>query len=153
MVDYFEDVPVGQAREFGEYHVGKSEIVEFAEQYDPQAFHTDEAAAAESLFGGLVASGWHTAAMTMRMIVDNMPSESASSGAIGVDDLRWKKPVRPGDTLHVRSEVVDKEPWRGQYGLVHSGTTVYNQDDEEVMSFVGKILYERRETDGDDASE
>jgi acyl dehydratase len=117
----------------------------FAEQYDPQPFHVDEEAAEESLFGGLVASGWHTAAMTMRMIVDNMPAESASSGAIGVDDLRWKRPVRPDDRLHVRSEVVDKEPWSGQYGLVHNRTTVYTEDDQEAMSFVGKILYGRHE--------
>jgi len=144
MAEHFEDVEVGSTREFGEYQVTKEEVVEFAEQYDPQAFHVDEEAAEESLFGGLVASGWHTAAMTMRMIVDDMPTDSASAGAIGVDELRWKKPVRPGDTLRVRSEVVDKEPWRGQYGLVHNGTTVYNQDDQEVMSFVGKILYERR---------
>ncbi|PSP90156.1 dehydratase [Halobacteriales archaeon QS_4_69_34] len=144
--EFFEDVAVGETREFGDRTVDREEMIEFAEQFDPQPFHVDEAAAEQSMFGGLIASGWHTAAMTMGLLVDNLMVESAATGAIGVDDLRWENPVRPGDTLSVRTEVLDKEPWGGgSLGLVRSGTTTLNQDDDTVMSMVGLVLYERRE--------
>jgi acyl dehydratase len=144
--EFFEDVAVGETREFGGRTVDREEIIEFAERFDPQPFHVDEAAAEQSMFGGLIASGWHTAAMTMRLLVDNLMVESAATGAVGVDDLRWENPVRPGDTLSVRTEVLDKEPWGGgSLGLVRSGTTTLNQDDDTVMSMVGLVLYERRE--------
>ncbi|HKJ59639.1 MAG TPA: MaoC/PaaZ C-terminal domain-containing protein, partial [Halobacteriales archaeon] len=103
---YFEDVEVGDAAEFGGYQVTAEEVVAFAERYDPQPFHTDEAAAQGSVFGGLVASGWHTAAMCMRMRVDAEGKEVPLLGSRGVDELRWRRPVRPGDTLRVRTEVV-----------------------------------------------
>jgi len=136
---YYEDIAVGDTEEFGEYHVTKEEIIEFASQYDPQPFHTDEEAAKESAFGELVASGWHTAAICMRLLVDNMMDKRASMGARGVDELRWKQPVRPGDTLHLRTEVVDKrrsesDPGRGYVDNKMEGL---NQNDEVVISWVG----------------
>ena len=143
----FEDIEVGDERRFGSYEVTREELLDFAERYDPQSFHTDETAAAESLFGGLIASGWHTAAMTMSMLVANLFSGSAATGAVGVDELRWPNPVRPGDTLSVHTEVIDTEPWNESLGLVRSRTTTYDQNDEAVMSMVGLVLYERREAE------
>jgi acyl dehydratase len=143
---YFEDVTVGEIREFGEYHVTKAEIVEFAERYDPQPFHVDEEAAAESAFGELVASGWHTAAMGMRMLVDNYLGESAGMGGQSADELRWREPVRPGDTLSLRTEVVDKrlsesDPRRG---YVEHSVETRNQRDEVVLSYTVTGMIERR---------
>ncbi|MFC4438814.1 MULTISPECIES: MaoC family dehydratase [Natrialbaceae] len=146
---YFEDIEVGETREFGEYHVTSDEIVEFAERYDPQPFHVDEEAAAETMFGELVASGWHTAAMSMRMLVEGPDDEEdrASMGSPGVDELRWHQPVRPGDTLSLRTEVLEKRPSesRSDRGYVKSRLETFNQDDELVMSWVGNAIYERRE--------
>jgi acyl dehydratase len=147
MTEYYEDLAVGDVRGFGDYTVSADELVRFAEQYDPQPFHVDGDAAERSMFGGLIASGWHTASVTMRMLVEHELADSGATGALGVDDLRWPNPVRPGDTLSVRTEIVEKEPWRGDLGLVHTETTTLNQDDEIVMSMVGLVLYERRETE------
>jgi acyl dehydratase len=140
---YFEGIDVGDERSFGAYHVTEAEILEFAGQYDPQPFHTDKEAAQGSMFGGLVASGWHTAAITMRMLVDNYLSESRALGAVGVDELRWRQPVRPDETLSVETEVVDKEPWgEGQgMGVVHSETRTKSEDDTTKMTFVGLVLF------------
>lgn len=145
-MQYYEDVEVGETREFGEYRATKEEILEFGRKYDPQPFHVDEAAAEETMFGGLIASGWHTAAMTMRMLVENVMAETAATGALGIDELRWTRPVRPGDTLTVETEVLDKEPWAQGLGLVRSATRVY-ADGEQVMSMVGLLLFEMRESD------
>jgi acyl dehydratase len=142
--EHFEDIAVGETQTVGEREVTREEILEFAERYDPQPFHTDETAAAESMFGGLIASGWHTAAMTMELLVTNAFTDSAATGAIGVDELRWPNPVRPGDTLTVHTEVIDTEPWSETLGLVRSRTTTV-AGEEEVMSMVGLVLYERRE--------
>lgn len=142
--EFYEDLSIGDTREFGSYTVEKDEIVSFAEQYDPQPFHVDETAAEQSMFGGLIASGWHTAAMTMRMIVENIIRDSSAAGAVGIDNLRWKQPVRPDDTLSVTTEILEKEPWDDDLGLVRSGTSVYNQDDTEVMSMEGLMLYRMR---------
>ena len=146
MPDYYEDVEVGDTREFGERSVTKEEIVEFAEKYDPQPFHVDEEAASETIFGGLIASGWQTAAICMRLFVDNMADE-AWVGARGVDELRWIRPVRPGDTLSVEVEIVEKRPDETNPGLgrVHTRLTAYNQDDEAVISWIGLGMVERRE--------
>lgn len=144
---YFEDIEVGTTRAFGDYHVTKEEIVEFAEQYDPQPFHTDEDAATESAFGELVASGWHTAAISMRMLVDNYLRENAGMGGRGADELRWRRPVRPGDTLSVRATVAGKrrsesDPRRG---YVENDIEVVNQNDEIVLSYTVTGMIERRE--------
>ncbi|WP_254524145.1 MaoC family dehydratase [Natrinema caseinilyticum] len=143
---YYEDIEVGETREFGEYHVTKEEIIEFAERYDPQPFHVDEDAAAESAFGELVASGWHTASICMRMLVDGPIQERASMGARGVDELRWKQPVKPGDTLSIRTEVLDKrvsesDPRRGYVDSRLEGIT---QDGDVVISWIGLGMIARR---------
>jgi acyl dehydratase len=142
---YFEDLSVGDTDAFGAYEVTAEEIIDFAEQYDPQQFHTDPDAAADSLFGGLVASGWHTAAMTMRELVDNVLADSAAKGAIGVDSLRWHRPVRPGDTLTVDTEITEKAPWDDDTGLVDVEVTTHVGEDV-VMTMVGKVLFARRES-------
>ncbi len=139
----FEAVPLEQTREFGRYEVTRDEIVQFAEAYDPQAFHVDEAAAAESMFGGLIASGWHTSAMTMRMIVDNYLQESGALGSPGVDELRWPAPVRPGDVLRVRAEPVEKEPWNDDVGAVVIDTTTLTDADETVQTMRARVLFPR----------
>ncbi|PSQ30977.1 dehydratase [Halobacteriales archaeon QS_9_67_15] len=143
-MDYFEDLTVGETAEFGTYEVTADEMTSFAEQYDPQPFHTDPEAAAETPFGGLVASGWHTASVTMRLLVDDHLSEGAARGALGVDDLRWRRPVRPGDELTVRTEIVDKEDWDDENGLVSIEITT-EVDGETVLSMVGLVLYECRD--------
>jgi len=142
---YFEDVTVGHSRSFGEYEVTSDEIVAFGEQYDPQPFHTDEAAAGESMFGGLVASGWHTASMTMRLLVDEYFPETRALGATGVDELRFREPVRPGDVLSVDTEILETEPWDEQRGRVHVGITTRDQTGDVVLTMVGLVLWERRE--------
>lgn len=148
-MQYYEDIEVGDTREYGEYEVTKAEILEFAEQYDPQPFHTDEEAAAESAFGELVASGWHTASICMRLLVEGPLHDQASMGARGVDELRWREPVRPGDTLSIRTEIVDKrvsesDPRRG---YVDSRLEGVNQDDEVVISWIAHGMIARREGD------
>ena len=147
---YYEDIEVGDVREFGEHTVTKAEIIEFAEKYDPQSFHVDEDAAKESAFGELIASGWHTAAICMRMLVDGPLGEQASMGARGVDELRWHRPVRPGDTLSVRTEVVDKRSSGSapDRGYVDSRLTGLNDDDEPVISWIGLGMVGRRPDDG-----
>ena len=112
---FFEDFRVGDADEFGEQHVTQEAIIAFAKQFDPQPFHIDEAAAQRSVFGGIIASGWHTASLCMRMAVDRfLGPTSGSLGSPGIDELRWHKPVRPGDTLHLRIEVLEVTPSRSK---------------------------------------
>lgn len=149
MTTFFEDFSVGDEEEFGEYDATEEEILEFAEKYDPQWFHTDpERAAEESMYGGLIASGWHTAAMTMRMLVEEFLSESAAVGAKGVDELRWRRPVRPGDTLSVRTEVLEKVAETPSRGLVRVRITTTNEGGEEVCLMVALTMFARR--NGDD---
>ncbi|WP_254547405.1 MaoC family dehydratase [Halomarina pelagica] len=148
-MEYYEDIEVGDVTEHGSRTVTKAEIIEFATQYDPQSFHVDEEAAAESPYGGLIASGWHTASLCMRMLVDGVLGEQAGMGALGVDELRWYRPVRPGDTLSIETEVLEKRPSESDpsRGHVKSRVTGYNQDGEEVISWVGLGLVARREAD------
>ncbi len=139
----FEDISVGETDSFGRYEVTAEEVVDFAERYDPQPFHTDPEAAAETSFGGLVASGWHTAAMTMRLLVENLLSEVATRGALGVDDLRWRVPVRPGQTLTVETEVLAKDDWDDGVGKLAVEVTTL-ADDDVALSMVGLVLVDRR---------
>ena len=143
MHETFEAVPLGEQREFGSYEVTREEILEFGEAYDPQAFHVDEDAASESMFGGLIASGWHTGAMTMRMIVDNYLADSGAMGSPGVDELRWPAPVRPGDVLRVRAEPVEKEAWNDDIGAVVIDTTTLTDADEAVQTMQARVLFPR----------
>ena len=144
---YFEDMEVGAERVFGSYDVTREEVLEFARKYDPQPFHLSDEAAAKTHFGRLAASGWHTAAMTMRVIVDAItPERQAGLGSPGVDELRWLKPVYPGDTITVRGKIVDKTPSRSKpnIGVIRSENTVTNQDDVPVMRFTSIVMMLRR---------
>jgi acyl dehydratase len=143
-VRYFEDIEVGDVVEFGSHTVTREEIVAFAEQFDPQPFHVDEAAAEASQFDGLIASGWHTASLCMRMLVDNYLSESASAGARGVEELRWLRPVRPGDTLTCRLEVVETAAGDRPVGTVVSELTGL-VDGEPVVRWRADTMFEKRE--------
>lgn len=143
---YLEDFAVGQAMEFPPRTVNEDEIIAFARDYDPQPFHLDKEAAKQSLFGGLCASGWHTAGLMMRMLVDNMIGKYASMGSPGVDQLRWVKPVFPGDTLHLHGEVVDVKPSRSKpdRGVITSRYEMKNQKGETVLTMQAKGMYARR---------
>jgi acyl dehydratase len=144
---YFEDLEVGKETYFGSYEVTREEVLEFARKYDPQPFHLSDEEAAKTHFGRLAASGWHTSAMTMAVIVRHMGEEpQAGLGSPGVDELRWLKPVYPGDTLHVRSTIVDKTPSRSkpEIGSFRSATVVVNQDDVPVLTFTSIVLIRRR---------
>jgi acyl dehydratase len=143
---YFEDYQVGEVIEFGDRLVTREEIVEFAQRYDPQPFHVDEAAAAKSHFGGLIASGWLTASIMMRMLVDHFVSRVASMGSPGIDELRWLRPVRPGDRLRVRVTVLEvrRSQTKPDRGAILSLDEVLNQNEEVVMSLKGWGMYRTR---------
>ena len=144
---YFEDLEAGSTASFGRYEVTRDEVVDFASKYDPQPFHLSDEAAAKTYFGRLSASGWHTSAMMMRMLVDNMSTvQQAGLGSPGLDELRWLKPVYPGDTLRVETEVIDKTPSRSKpdIGSFRSKATVFNQDDVAVMTCTSIGLIRRR---------
>ena len=147
MPRYYEDLEAGDTFALeGRYEVDREEITAFAEQYDPQPFHLDEAAAADSVFGGLIASGWHTAAMSMRLVVDDFLDPETSMGASGVADLEWIEPVRPGDTLRVEIEVFETRPSenRPEMGNVRMKLTGYNQHDDAVIEWVSDGMVRRR---------
>ena len=146
-MQYWEDIEVGSRSSFGHYEVTRDEVIAFASKFDPQPFHLSDEAAAKTHFGRLAASGWHTAAMTMaviaRRVVDN---KQAGLGSPGIDELRWKKPVYPGDTLHVRGKILEKTPSRSRpdMGSFRTQTTVTNQDGDVVMTFISIVLIRRR---------
>lgn len=144
---YWEDMEVGREGVFGHYDVTREEVLEFARKYDPQPFHLSDEAAAKTHFGRLAASGWHTCAMTMAVIVKHITKErQAGLGSPGVDELRWLKPVYPGDRLTMRGTVVEKTPSRSkpEIGSVRTKMLVTNQDDVPVMSFTSIVLMLRR---------
>lgn len=144
---YFEDLEVGATTEFGSYEVTREEVLDFARKYDPQPFHLSDEAAARTHFGRLAASGWHTCAMTMAVIARHVvDQEQAGLGSPGVDELRWLKPVYPGDTLHVSGEIIAKTPSRSKpnLGSFRTRTTVTNQDGVPVMTFTSIVLILRR---------
>lgn len=144
-MQFYEDISVGDTRSSDGYRVSKAEIVEFGETYDPQPFHTDEDAAEDTVFGGLVASGWQTAAICMRLHVQSS-DDTATQAGLGVDDLRWHRPLRPGDELRLRTEILDKrpsesDPGRGIVTTRHEGL---NQDDDLVISYEATAMVQRR---------
>lgn len=148
---YFEDFPPNVRRELGAHAVTEEEIIRFARDFDPQSFHVDKAAAEASMFGGLIASGWHTCAMTMRVLCDGFLLATASIGSPGVDALRWKRPVRPGDTLRVFATVVEAKPSTSKLdrGVLVNDIEVRNQNDEIVLSMLAMtMLYRRPAGDG-----
>ena len=144
---YFEDLEVGEETYYGSCEVTREEVIEFARRYDPQPFHLSDEEAAKTHFGRIAASGWHTCAMTMGVIARYVVAHSqAGLGSPGVDELRWLKPVYPGDTLHVRGTIVEKRPSRSkpQIGSFRTETIVTNQDDVPVMRFTSIVLIRRR---------
>jgi len=146
-MQYFEDLVVGQTASFGHYAVTREEVTAFAAKYDAQPFHLSDEAAAQTHFGRLSASGWHTCAMTMAMVVENLKAvEQAGLGAAGVEELRWLKPVYPGDTLRCETEILETRASRSrpEMGSFRSRLIVFNQHDEPVMSFVSIGLIRRR---------
>ena len=146
-MQYFEDLEIGAETYFGSYDVTREEVLEFARKYDPQPFHVSDEEAAKTHFGRIAASGWHTCAMTMAVIARHVVEEQqAGLGSPGVDELRWRKPVYPGDTLRVRGTIVDKTPSRSrpEMGSFRSEMTVANQDDQPVLTFTSIVLIRRR---------
>ncbi len=141
---YFEDLEPGHSFDLGSYTVSKEDILEFAKKYDPQPFHLDEEAAKTSLYGGLIASGWQSAAIYMRIFVQTMMAKAAGMGSPGIDELRWKRPVRPGDTLTGKFTILEKKPFRGNIGLIRADNVLTNQEDKIVMSFVGQMLFAKK---------
>ena len=139
---YFEDFLAGEVYTYGSVTLDEESIIAFARQYDPQAFHIDPEAAKDSVYGGLIASGWHTMAAAMRILVDHVISPASSLGSPGCDELRWLRPVRPGDSLSVRFEIVSSRRSRSKpdRGLVASRVEVLNQRDEVVMTLQTTLL-------------
>ena len=150
MPTYLDEFAVGQTARFGAYEVTREEVMRFASAYDPQPFHLDdEAAAANPIFGRISASGWHTAAMAMRMLIDhNKANGGTLMGSPGVDELRWLRPVYPGDTLRVETEVLEVHPSRSRpdMGSVRVMLSVFNQYDDKVMTQIAINLVKRRDT-------
>jgi acyl dehydratase len=144
---YFEDFEVGEVHQFGSFTFTRDAIVAFARQYDPQPFHLDDEAARASIYGGLIASGWQTGAVCFRLAVDGLIGRAASLGSPGIDDLRWLKPVRPGDTITGRAEVVEVRASRSKpdRGSVRLRYEAFNQRGEQVFSMTSVGLFARRE--------
>ena len=146
-MQYFEDIEVGSTQSFGSYAVTREEVIEFARKFDPQPFHLSDEAAAKTHFGRLSASGWHTCGMVMSMVVANLKAnEQAGLGSPGVDELRWLKPVYPGDVLRCETEVLEVTPSRSRpdMGSIRNRMTVFNQHDEPVLTFIARALLRRR---------
>jgi acyl dehydratase len=145
-VRYLEDFAAGQTFGSGNLRINKEQIRRFAAEFDPQPFHVDEAAARETMFAGLAASGWHTAALTMRLLVDSDLKPAGGLIGAGVEELRWPKPVRPGDELRLRSEILDVRASKSRpgQGLVRMKVTTLNQNDEPVQTFIASLIVPRR---------
>lgn len=153
-IHYLEDLTPGQ-RFVGiaRIRVSEDRLKEFAAEFDPQPFHLDEESASASLFRGLAASGWHTAALTMRLLVDSPFRPAGGVVGAGIDELRWLRPVRPGDELHVVCEVLEVRPSksRPEQGLIKVRTDTVNQHGETVQTYVGNLVVQCRPAPGLDA--
>ena len=151
---FFEDFFDGQEIALGSVTVDRDEVLDFARRYDPQSFHVDEEAAARSIYGGIIASGWHTGAMMMRLLCDGLFLRAASMGSPGLDQLRWVRPVRPGDTLTLTGKVLSAKASRSKpdRGSVDISYKVHNQHGELAMTFQAVTMFGRRvpgeKTDG-----
>ena len=143
---YLDDFAVGQTFGSGRMRIDEDRIKSFAAEFDPQPFHLDAEAARKSLFGGLAASGWHTAALTMRLLVESEIKPVGGIVGAGFDEFRWPRPVRPGDELRVESEVLEVRPSksRPEQGIIKVRTTTLNQNGEAVQIFVGNLVVPRR---------
>ena len=143
---YFEDFTIGRVFDSGTRQLSEQDILGFASEYDPQYFHTDPEAAKQSIFGGLIASGWQTVGVCMRLMCDSYLLESSSMGSPGVDEVRWVKPVYPGDTLRMRATVIAAKPSSSKpdRGIATMRCNIYNQKDELVMHMQGMQMMQRR---------
>jgi acyl dehydratase len=143
---YLEDFAVGQVFVSGRLKVDTEQIKSFAAEFDPQPYHLDEEAARKTVFQGLAASGWHTAALTMRLLVDGELNPAGGIIGVGFDELSWPRPVRPGDELHAKSEILDVRPSKSRpdRGLIRVRTTTLNQRDEAVQVFTGNLIVPRQ---------
>ena len=143
---YFEDYYPGETREFGSITIDETEMVEFAKRYDPQSFHVDRVAASTSAFGGIIASGWYSASVMMRMMVDHYISPVAGLGSPGLQELKWLIPVRAGDRLHVKVKVLDSRISQSKpdRGLIRSKVELVRSDEEVVMSMISVGMVLRR---------
>ena len=143
---YWEDFAAGQVRDMGTITPTREEIIAFASQFDPQPFHLDDEAAKASVFGGLCASGWHTCAMAMRLMVTNFLHETSSLGSPGLESLKWLKPVFPGDTLRLQHTIVETKPMgkRPDVGMVRTLWEMFNQNGEKVLHMDGWGMFRRR---------
>lgn len=145
---FWEDMAVGQVRDLGTISPSREEIIAFASQFDPQPFHLDDAAGEASVFGGLCASGWHTCAMAMRLMVTNFLSQTSSLGSPGLENIRWTKPVYPGDTLRLQSSVLETKPMgrRPDVGMTRNLWEMFNQHGDKVLHMEGWGMFRRRHT-------
>ena len=147
MARYLEDYAPGQTFGSGRLRVDKARVKAFAAEFDPQPFHLDEGAATSTIFAGLAASGWHTAAMTMRLLVDGELKPAGGIVGLGFDEFRWPRPVRPGDELHVESEILEVQPSKSRpdQGRIKVRTTTFNQNGEAVQIQIGNLLVQRKQ--------
>jgi len=143
---YFDDFQIGQSFASGTLRVDKEQIKRFASEFDPQPFHVDEVAARSTVFGGLAASGWHTTALTMRLLVSSELKIAGGLVGAGLDELRWPRPVRPGDELHLESEVIAVRPSNSRpgQGIIKMRTTTFNQKDEPVQIMIANLVVPAR---------
>ena len=143
---FWEDMAVGQVRELGTISPSREEIIAFASQFDPQPFHLDDAAGEASVFGGLCASGWHTCAMAMRLMVTNFLSQTSSLGSPGLENIQWKKPVYPNDTLRLQTTVLETKPMGGRpdVGMTRNLWEMFNQHGDKVLHMEGWGMFRRR---------
>ena len=143
---FWEDMAVGQVRELGTISPSREEIIAFASQFDPQPFHLDDAAGEASVFGGLCASGWHTCAMAMRLMVTNFLQQTSSLGSPGLEHIQWKKPVYPNDTLRLQTTVLETKPMgrRPDVGMTRNLWEMFNQHGDKVLHMEGWGMFRRR---------
>jgi acyl dehydratase len=151
---YWEDLLPGSERDLGTITPTREEIIAFASQFDPQPFHLDDAAAKASVFGSLCASGWHTCAMAMRLMVTNFLHQSSSLGSPGLENLQWKKPVLPNDTLRLKHKIIESRPMRSKpdVGLVRTEWQMHNQHGDLVLFMEGWSMFRRRHPATNNAS-
>jgi acyl dehydratase len=147
---HFEDFQPGQVFDLGSITVSKDDIIEFAAEFDPQPFHLDEEAGKASLLGGLAASGWHTGALVMSLLATKLLNRSSGQGSPGIDELKWQRPVFPGDTLTARAEVLSSKELRSKpdLGIVNVRVTATNQNNDQVLYWENPILFKKREIAG-----
>jgi acyl dehydratase len=143
---YWEDFAVGQVRDLGSISVTREDIIGFAKQFDPQPFHLNDAAGEASVFGGLCASGWHTCSLAMRLMVTNFLHETASLGSPGLENIQWKKPVYPNDTLRLQTTVLETKPMgrRPDVGMTRNLWEMFNQHGDKVLNMEGWGMFRRR---------